>query len=222
MNNRLELTKGRRIALMVGIPLCLLLIGLTAVSEAAEVGQGSYPVRLSLPTRDRAISIGLDAGSLHVVQAVGNRLRLRGIAHYALVRSSVSWRVTSAGVIVESHCHFPNFICSFAYDVGVPAGVPEDFAAGNGDITATGLTNARVTASDGSGNITLTFTKAPDLVSIQDSFGDVTVVLPEGATTYKVSTQAPLGTTSVTVPTNPTSKHAITIVDGSGNIFIMQ
>ena len=220
MNRRLEITAGRLIALIIGIPVCLIIIGLVAVSEVAEAGQGSYPVGLSIPVQGRSVTIGLDSGSLHVAPATDDYLRLRGIARYALVRSAVSWRVTSGGVTVESHCHFPSMICQFDYHAAIPAAVREDLSVGKGDITAAGLTNLIVSAASGSGDITLTFIRVPERVSIQDAFGNVTVVLPPGRTAYKVSVQAALGMTSVTGPTSPTSAHVITVVDSSGNIWI--
>jgi len=222
VNRRLELATGRLIALIVGIPLCLAAIGWTAITEVAYAGQGSYQVRLSIPTHGRPVTISLDSGDLHVDQATSDRLRISGTALYSLVRSTVTWKVTSAGVTVNSHCRFVTWVCSFDYHVAVPPGVSESFANGSGDITVTGLTNPRVTASNGAGNITLTFVTVPQRVTIDDSFGNVTVMLPPGTTTYKVSTRASLGTTSVTVPTSPTSRHVITVVDSSGNIFIMQ
>jgi Putative adhesin len=220
MNKRLELTLGRLIALFVGVPLSLLVIAGLAIHEVAYAGQGSYPVRLSIPVDGRAVAVGVDSGDLTVDQATGGRLELRGTAHYSVVRSTVTWRATSAQVTVESHCHFVTGVCSFNYHVAVPAGVHEDLSAGKGDITVTGLASPVVSAATGSGNITLTFVAVPDRVTIDDAFGVVTVVLPPGGTSYKVSAQAVFGATSVKVPTSSSSRHVITVVNSSGSISI--
>jgi DUF4097 and DUF4098 domain-containing protein YvlB len=111
-------------------------------------------------------------------------------------------------------------VCSFDYRVVVPAGARVTFSDGSGDITVSGLTNLDVSASDGSGNITLTFATVPDRVTVDDAFGDITVVLPRTSASYKVNAQAAFGTTSVSVPVSSLSPHVITVTDSSGSISI--
>ncbi len=92
--------------------------------------------------------------------------------------------------------------------------------AGSGDITVSGLASADVTASDGSGNITLTFTKIPRRVTVSASSGDVRLVLPRGRTLYQVHAIASSGNTVVRVPRSSVSPYVINVNDGSGNIFV--
>lgn len=222
MNKRLEITPLRRLVLIVGLPFVLLGIGAVAISGIAYAGQATYQVRLSIPARGRPVSVSVQAGDLRVGPASGDRLSLRGTALYALSRSTVRWQASSAGLTVTSRCNFVNWLCWFDYHVAVPAGVPETFSDGSGNITVTGLTSPSVTASDSSGNIKLTFTKVPELVKIDDAFGNVTVVLPPGKTTYKVSAQASFGAASIKVPTSPSSPHVIAVVNQSGSVLISE
>ena len=220
MRRRLPLTTGRALVLCVGIPAMLAAIGASALSEVALAGQGTFPVRLDLPARGRAVHISIDSGDLRVGPAPGSRLRITGTAHYSLIRSTVTSLVSPTLVSVASRCHFVAGICSFGLQVALPAGAVVHLSDGSGDITATGLTSTRVTASGNSGDVTLIFSAVPDLVRVSDQFGDVTLVLPSGRTTYRVNAQAPLGMTSTRVPTSPSSPHVINVNDSSGNVVI--
>ena len=96
---------------------------------------------------------------------------------------------------------------------------PRATLAGSGDIAIAGLAGARVTASDGSGDIALTFSKVPSLVRVNDSSGDVTLVLPAGAR-YQVHASTDSGSRAVSVLRSAVSPHVIVVTDGSGDISI--
>ena len=214
------MTGGRLVVLLIGTPLLLLIIGGLAISEVAHFGQGTYHVQLSIPVRGHSVEISLDSGDLRVRQLAAPQLQLAGTARYALVRSTVTSRTTRSGVTVASACHFVSLVCSFDYQVGMPAGTVETFSSGQGDITVTGITNPVVTASEGAGNITLTFTRVPNRVQVTDAFGEVRIVLPRGLTVYNVITHAQFGNATIGVPTSSLSKHIINVTNSSGDIVI--
>ena len=258
MINRVPLTRGRVLALVIGVPLVVAIIGWSALTAVAFAGQGSYPVRVNLPVRGGGtVDFSVDSGDVTVGQTAGDRLVATGTAHYSLVRSAVIRSVTASGTTVSSHCRFVTGQCSFNYRVGLPTGVravlasgsgdlmlrglsgyvnaaagsgdiagtglsgPQvTFESGSGDITVSGLASAAVTASAGSGNVTLTFTKVPDRVSVNDSDGDVRLVLPRGPALYRVNAKASSGNRVVHVPTSSVSPHLINVSAGSGNIVI--
>ena len=91
---------------------------------------------------------------------------------------------------------------------------------GSGNVSIDGLAGAHVIASAGSGDITLTFTKVPDRVRVDNGSGNVTLVLPPGSTQYQVNAVTDSGGRIVTVPINSASPHVITVSDGSGDISI--
>ncbi|HEX3751294.1 MAG TPA: DUF4097 family beta strand repeat-containing protein [Streptosporangiaceae bacterium] len=90
-----------------------------------------------------------------------------------------------------------------------------------GTISVTGLAAADVVARNTSGDISLTFTKVPRQVTVTDSFGDITLVLPSGSATYRVATRNSFGSTTVSVPQSPTAGNVITASNNSGNITII-
>ena len=71
-----------------------------------------------------------------------------------------------------------------------------------------------------SGDITLTFTRVPRRVNVTDDSGNITLVLPPGATRYHVVARDRAGNTTVSVPQSRSSPYQITATDGSGNINI--
>jgi hypothetical protein len=89
-----------------------------------------------------------------------------------------------------------------------------------GTISVTGLAAADVVARNSSGDITLTFTQVPRQVTVTDSFGDITLVLPHGPAAYRVATRNSFGSTAVSVPQSPTARNVITASNNSGNITI--
>ena len=90
----------------------------------------------------------------------------------------------------------------------------------SGQITGVAMDASDVNASANSGSISLDFARAPADVSIQDNSGDVTVTVPSGGPAYAVSAHSDSGSTSVEVPTDPTSTHDISISVHSGNAVV--
>ncbi len=91
----------------------------------------------------------------------------------------------------------------------------------SGDITVTGLASPEVSAVDQSGNVLLRFSKVPANVVVHNISGDVELVLPPGATAYRVQAATSSGSTNVTVPTSLTSQHVITVTNHSGNVAVV-
>lgn len=275
MRTPLQMTTGRRIALAVGAPIAIAIIGWLALTEVAWAGQGSYPVSLRIPMHGQTASFAIDSGQLQVGPGAPNMLRLTGTARYSLVRSKVTWRFTPSGAFVGSRCQFPTGVCSFDSRVAIPANSRAVIHDGSGDVTVQRLTGAvsisddsgsiiatalsggvrisdssgdisgsslggpqvviddqsgginivrltstNVSASNDSGDITLVFSKVPDAVHVIDSSGNVTVVLPRGNTAYNVTASTASGQRTVSVPTNPSSPHVITVSNDSGDVTI--
>jgi len=96
-----------------------------------------------------------------------------------------------------------------------------DFQDSFGNIEVSGLAARGVMASNNSGDITIQFAQVPRRVNVTDSFGNITLVLPPGATTYRVSAHTQFGSTTVLVPQAPTAASVITASNNSGDIRIV-
>lgn len=90
-----------------------------------------------------------------------------------------------------------------------------------GDITVRGLAASDVKATDTNGDIYLVFSTIPRKVTVTDTFGNVTLVLPSGPATYQVHAPRPLfGNRSITVPESATSSNVITVQNSNGDVTI--
>ncbi len=272
----LPMTPGRWITLLIGVPIALALIGWTAFSLVADVGQASYQVNATIPLENGHLVASTNGSdiTLHQDQARSNTARLAGTVQYSLVRP----KFTVIGTDVSLDCHIPTGNCRLNAALDVPADTPVDLATGGGNVQASGiqrdvtmdtgggdvtisgiggntdlstgggnvnagdlggivklstdggdvnvndLFSPHVTLETGGGNVALVFTKVPANVDITSAGGDVTVLLPRGGTYYHVKVTADGGayTPSPTVPTSSTSRNAITVDSGGGNVSISE
>lgn len=212
MRKSLPMTGGRVAALLLAVPVALLVIAWTALTEVAFAGQASYPVQLDLPIHGKAVTVGVDSGNMTVTGAAGHRLRLTGTAHYSLVRSTVTWRSGRSGVTVSSRCHFVTGECSFVYHVALPAGTRALLSNSSGDLTLRGLAG-HVDAASGSGNITAQALSGT--VSFRDGSGDISAT---GLRSTDVTVADHSGNIVLAFSAVPSQVH---ISDGSGNVTLV-
>jgi len=272
----LPMTPGRWITLLIGVPVALALIGWTAFSFVAGIGQASFPVNATIALEKGQLVASTNGAdiTLHQDQARSSTARLTGTVQYSLVRP----KFTVIGPAVNLDCHIPSGNCGLNATLDVPADTPVDLATGGGNVQASGiqrdvsmdtaggdvtisdigsntdlstgggnvdaghlggivkfttaggdvtvndLASQNVTLETGGGNITLVFTKAPISLDITSAGGDVNVMLPHGSTYYRVKVTADGGdyAPSPTVPTSSTSRNAITVDSGGGNVTIAE
>lgn len=91
---------------------------------------------------------------------------------------------------------------------------------GSGDVFVSGLAVADVAGYDGSGDLTLTFTKAPRQVNVTDGSGDIRLVLPRGPARYHVEASSQSGSSNVSVKQARSSPYVIIASNGSGNVTV--
>src|SRR6266568_3080684 len=227
----LPMTPGRRIALPLGVPLALVIIAWTGLTEVAFAGVGSYPVRLAVPVHGNTVSLSLGPADTQVTEAAGSKLRLTGTAHYSLVRSTVTWHTTASGVSVSPRCHFLTGVCSFSFRAVLPAGKraylsdgsgnltlrgltgPVSLQTGSGNITGGTLSGPRVTLGAGSGNIAITGLTSLHVV-VHDGSGNISLVF--SAVPDHVEVTASSGNVSLVLPPGP-ARYQVDATTDSGN-----
>jgi hypothetical protein len=208
MNSPLPMTKGRVLALLLGVPVAFALIAWTGLTEVAYAGLGSYSVRLAVPVHGSTVRFSAGAADVQVTQAAGSTLQLAGKARYSLFRSDVTWHTTPSGVIVSPQCHFFIGDCSFSFHAVLPAGKRAVLSDGSGNLTLTGLTGP-VTVGSGSGDVQangLTGT-----VSLQNGSGNMTGGALSGP---KVTLKDGSGDIAI----DSLDSLDVVVTDGSGNI----
>ena len=211
MTDRLPMTRGRRLALAIGVPLALIVIGGLALNEVAYAGQDSYPVHLDVPVTGGTARVSVDSGNLTVGPGAAGRLSLSGTAHYSLVRSSVTWHRTRSGVAVTSRCRFPTGVCSADLTVAIPAGARALLSDGSGDMTLRGLTGY-VSAEAGSGNVSASGLSGT--ADLETGSGDVRGTALSGP-------QVTLGSGSGNVNVSGLTSAHVVASDGSGDVTLV-
>ena len=209
MANPLPMTLARRLALIIGVPAVLLVIGWTALTAIAWAGQGSFRVNLRVPVHSRTVTMAVE-GQVSLRRGAAGLIRVTGTAHYALVRPSISWQSTSAGTSIRSRCRNLTGPCSFDYAVAIPGGVVASISDAAGDLTASGL-SGRLTLAAESGAIRAS-ALAGD-VQISDQSGDITVAGLSGPDVIIKDESGNIGATGLTV-------QGVTVTDQSGDITL--
>jgi DUF4097 and DUF4098 domain-containing protein YvlB len=77
-----------------------------------------------------------------------------------------------------------------------------------------------VTGTEGSGDITLTFTKVPLGVDVTATSGDITLILPRGPAAYQVHASSASGGVSDILKRGRSSPYFIIASSGSGDVSI--
>jgi hypothetical protein len=167
----LPLTGGRRAALVIGVPVCLLLLLFTAFSLVAMFGQGSYPVRYTVSGAARSVSLAVPGGQLAVTGTTGGPATVTGTARYSLVRSTVSAHTAGGTARFGYACAVSVGECELDLTAAVPPGVGVTASTSGGDAAVTS-TAGPVTVSTGGGNLTATGVSGP--LSLTTSGGDIT------------------------------------------------
>ena len=90
---------------------------------------------------------------------------------------------------------------------------------GGGNITATDLRAAIADITEGAGNVVLNFKARPAGLSVRDSTGNISAIVP-GSAFYHVVASDRLGTTSEGIPDDPSSQREISLAVGTGNLSL--
>jgi len=314
----LRMTPGRWLALAIGVPVALALIGWAGFGLVASVARGSYPFSFGVPVQQGQVALNVNQGNITLHPgAATSSARLTGTVQYGLSRPGISEWGGPGGFTVGLNCagvSTGNCGMNASLDVPPRTGVmlnsnggdisASGFASGTqltaeggnitasnlsgnvyldsggGDVNAEGLTGTlhadaeggNITASNwtttgtmradtgggdfsgegltgdlqlstmggnvlaygvtsavtsvqsGGGDVSLTFSQAPQNLQITAQGGNVIINLPPGSTTYNIYTPDTQGG-NVSFPSSlasASSHNTITIDSGGGDIIIDQ
>lgn len=206
------MTRGRRAALVVGLPVCLLLVAGTALSLVADIGGGHYPVSYTVPAGTKTLTLNV-TGQLTIKPTAASQATLAGTARYSIFRSKVTESTTGSATTVGYRCPLPLGYCGLDATVAVPATVTMLTASsGGGNATVTG-TAGPVKLSTGDGNLSVDHASGP--LTLNTDNGGVQVSAVRSATLSASSGNGNIqaaGVTSTTITENTSSGN----IDGSG------
>jgi hypothetical protein len=205
------MTPGRWVALVIGIPLALLVIGWTALTAVAFAGLGSSRVSLAVPIHGRTAAVSVDEGDVSAGPGPAGQLRVHGTLRYSLVRPQLRWQRSPSRIALHAHCRVPTGVCSFDYAVTVPAGARSEFSSASGNVTASGLAGS-VTLRTASGDIHAT--RLSGRATISDHSGDITVTSLSGSRVL-------IRNDSGNITGRGVSSQQLTAQDHSGDITVV-
>ena len=225
------MTAGRRVALAIGVPLCLALTVNTGFDLVADVGRGKVPVDYHIPAAARRVSVTTPGGTVVLRQIAGGQGSIAGTGTYSLVRPHITERLTGSALAFGYGCAVPEGFCGWDGTVSVDSGTAVSVSTGGGDVTADGTSGTvslttgggNVTAdqvsgdlalSTGGGNVTATGVAAGQ-VSADTGGGDVEIVFTQVPRNVEVSTGG--GDITIVVPPGITQYH-VTASTGGGNV----
>ena len=182
----LRMTPGRWVALAIGVPVALALIGWTAFSLVASVARGSYPFSYTFPVRDNQVALNISAGDITLHQApAGGSARLTGTVRYGLVRPSISEFTTPTSANVNLDCSANiNGNCGVSAHLDVPVQTGVTLWSNGGDIAASGFSSGMTLWADG-GNVAVS--NLTGHVQLDTGGGDLTGTALTG--TLQVNTE---------------------------------
>jgi hypothetical protein len=229
---KLPLTRGRRVALAIGVPLCAVLIGYIGLSILANIGTGSIPVSYTVPAGARTLAVNVDGGDVTVRPATTGQGTVTGVVHYGLVRPRIT-ESRSAAAAFAMHCANLAGVsnCGLNLTASVPGRMPVSVSTGGGNLTANGITGdvslstsggdvtasgvaGPLTISSGGGNVQATDVTAAE-VSARTSGGDVEIIFTAVPRNVHVDTGG--GNITIVVPHTNTQYH-VTATSGGGNV----
>ena len=169
----LRMTPGRWVALAVGVPVALALIGWTGFSLVASVGRGSYPFSYTFPVRDGQVALNIRAGDIRLHQApAGGAAKLTGTVRYGLVRPNITEFNTSTSANVSLNCSANiSGDCGVSGNLDVPVQTGVTLWSNGGDVTASGFSSGMTLWTDG-GNVNVS--NLAGALQLETGGGDLT------------------------------------------------
>jgi hypothetical protein len=227
----LPMTTGRRVALAIGVPLCLALTANTGLDLVANVGRGKIPVDYHIPAAAHRVSVTSSGGSVLLRQIAGGQASIAGTATYSLTRPHITERLTAGESVFGYRCVFWEGPCGFDGTVSVDGGTAVSVSTGGGNVTADGTsgtvslsTGGGAVAADrvsgdlalstGGGDVQATGVAAAQ-VSADTGGGDVEIVFTQVPRNVQVSTGG--GNITIVVPPGSTQYH-VSASTGGGSV----
>ena len=157
----LRMTPGRWVALAIGVPIALAMIGWSAFSLVTGLGRASYPVSISIPLQTSLplehgqLVASVASGDITLHQEVtGSTARLTGTVQYSLVRPGISVSKTASGTSIDVRCRIPSGNCGLSGTIAVPPDTSVNLATGGGNMEVNGI-QRDVTLNSGGGDVTV-------------------------------------------------------------------
>jgi hypothetical protein len=208
-------TPARRVILVAGVPVALLLIaflvfnwGRAAVNALANGDQRGYPVAFSAPLSGGQSQLTVNNADISLQPGGGHQIQVSGSLYGTIAPPSFLRQETRHGLVLSPSCAVPAGNCSLSLHARVPAQLPVTATDNGGNLSAAGLTGNETLRAN-SGN--LTATGLGGSIYLNDQFGELNATGLSGGIQI-VSTSGDITVSGVTGNTR--------LQDNFGNITV--
>jgi hypothetical protein len=231
--------RGSRPAAIGCVIACAVIGWLAGCGSLRHIGAGAHTgpaTTFTVTARVTTLVVHGGTGSITVTGTGRSTILVSHRASYSNTPPAATHVVSGTTLTLGYSCP-AQLVCGMAYDVQVPRGVAVRADASAGAITLTSLagpitaqTNAGLISAtrlsspaaelkSNAGGIDAAFTAAPGSVHASTNVGPITINVP-GSASYQIQTHTYVGTSTVTVPKDAASPHAITASSDLGSITI--
>ena len=150
--DRLRMTPGRWIALLIGVPVALVLILGNGFSLVTDLGTSSYHIDRAIPLDHGRLVASTGGGDVTVRPGAvsSGQAQLTGTVQYSLIRPDFT--VNSTGI--DLHCRLFTGNCDLNATFAVPPATPLDLDTGGGNMNISGI-QSTVTLTSSGGDVSL-------------------------------------------------------------------
>ena len=120
MTSPMPMTRGRRVALVLGLPVALALIGALAFNALALADEVSYHVHRSFAAGAGPVRVSVDQADAAYRPGPGARIGVTGTLRGSLARPTFTWQATAGSLALHTQCRVPTGNCSEAFGITVP------------------------------------------------------------------------------------------------------
>jgi hypothetical protein len=169
--NRLRMTPGRGLALVLGVPVVLTLIAAGGYSVVQNLGRASFPISYQVPVPPSGLAMSVGGGNVTVRGDApsATTAQVSGTVSYDIGRPSVRYGATG----ISLNCPRIDLgNCDLSATVDVAASTAVKLTTGGGDLSVSGVSGV-VSASTDGGNVSATGLSGG--VTLSTGGGDVTV-----------------------------------------------
>jgi hypothetical protein len=230
---------GSRPAAIGCVIACAVITSLAGCGSLRQIGAGAHTgpaTTFTVTARVTTLVVHGGTGSITVTGTGRSTILVSQRASYSKTAPAATHVVSGTTLTLGYTCP-AQLVCGMAYDVQVPRGVavraiatagaitltslagPVTAQTSAGVISATRLSSRTADLKSNAGGIDAAFTAAPGSVHASTNVGPITINVP-GSASYQIQTHTYVGTSTVTVPKDAASPHAITASSDLGSITI--
>jgi hypothetical protein len=223
----------------IGCVIACAVITLAGCGSLRHIGAGAHTgpaTTFTVTAQVTALVVKGGTGSITVTGSGRSTILVSQRASYSTTPPATTHVVSGTTLTLGYTCP-AQLVCGMAYDIQVPRGVavraitsagaitltslagPVTAQTSAGLISATGLSSPAAELKSNAGGINAAFTAAPGSVHASTNVGPITISVP-GSASYQIQAHTYVGTSTVTVPKNAASPHAITASSDLGSITI--